>query len=405
MVDDLRLRMLDDLLAAERNFRDLAEKRARALTGVLTELAYRLAGEKLEQMRQLDPSAPQSWTPQEWRSFFLSVSLAPQGEGWGQAKGNGNHSEAAALRTKIAALERELVQARQLLAEHSPYRRRVEQDNPPIPSTLQVPQVQTGGRLADFVLPKIPKAYEHRWQVRAEMSKADAELHLKRRGMVLKCLAEGLAVQVEIGRYVGDATGARYRSGSMRRVFEALEESGLVVRQTLTLQVTGSMPTRLAVARLSEEGKQFCRALGWQVVEGEWERLLKEHQGEAQEGHTLAVLLFGAAARLRGWTVEILPEVPGHARPDLSVTKDGQRWYVEVETGTRLHEGNAKWRMNADLNGGRIALVARNAEERRVLVADCRHVAAHGCATDVETLVAGKFAEVDEDDPLWAEDW
>lgn len=405
MMDDLRLRMLDDLLSAERNFRDLAEKRARALTGVLTELAYRLAGEKLEQMRQLDPSAPQSWTPQAWRSFFLSVSLAPQGEGWGQANGSGDHAEVMALRAKIAALERELAQARQLLAEYLPYQRRVEHDNPLIPSTPQKQQVQTGGRLADFVLPKIPKAYEHRWQVRAEMSKADAELHLKRRGMVLKCLAEGLAVQVEIGRYVGDATGARYRSGAIRRVFEALEESGLIVRQTLTLQVTGNMPTRLAVARLSEEGKQFCRALGWPVVESEWERLLKEHEGEKQEGHTLAVLLFATAARLRGWTVAILPEVPGHARPDLSISKDGQVLYVEVETGTRLHEGNAKWRMNADLNGGRCALVARNVEERGVLVADCRHVAAHGCATDVETLIAGRFADVREDDPLWAEEW
>ncbi len=40
MVDDLRLRMLDDLLTAERNFRDLAEKaRPGADRGVLTELA------------------------------------------------------------------------------------------------------------------------------------------------------------------------------------------------------------------------------------------------------------------------------------------------------------------------------------------------------------------------------
>jgi hypothetical protein len=50
-------------------------------------------------------------------------------------------------------------------------------------------------------------------------------------------------------------------------------------------------------------------------------------------------------------------------------------------------------------------LVARNVEERGVLAADCRHVAAHGCATDVETLIAGKFAEVNEEDPLWVEEW
>ncbi|MGB9801109.1 MAG: hypothetical protein ACPLUL_13545 [Thermanaerothrix sp.] len=397
MVDDLRLRMLDDLLAAERNFRDLAERKVRALTGVLTELAYRLAGEKLEQMRQLDPSAPSSWKPEEWRSFFLSISLTPQGEGWGKANGSGQAAEIAALQAKIATLERELARVRERGYEVPPVER-VAQVNPLLVSAGE-------GRLAGFTLPKIPKAWEHRWQVRAEMSKADAELHLKRRGMVLKCLAEGLSVQVEIGRYVGDATGAQYRSGAIRRVFEALEESGLIVRQTLTLQVTGNLPTRLAVARLSEEGKQFCRALGWPVVESDWERLIRLHEGEKQEGHTLAVLLFASAARLRGWTVEVLPEVHGNARPDMVITKGEQRLYVEVETGTRLHDGNAKWRMNAELNGGRVALVARNVEERGVLVADCRHAAEHGHATDVETLIAGRLVEVGEGDPLWAEEW
>jgi hypothetical protein len=141
------------------------------------------------------------------------------------------------------------------------------------------------------------------------------------------------------------------------------------------------------------------------VVESDWERLMRLHEGEKQEGHTLAVLLFASAARLRGWTVEVLPEVNGNARPDLVITRGEQRLYVEVETGTRLHDGNAKWRMNAELNGGRVALVARNVEERGVLVSDCRHAADHGHAADVETLIAGRLVEVSEGDPLWAEEW
>jgi len=44
-------------------------------------------------------------------------------------------------------------------------------------------------------------------------------------------------------------------------------------------------------------------------------------------------------------------------------------------------------------------------EERGVLVADCKHVAAHGHAVDIETLIAGKLVEVSADDPLWAEEW
>lgn len=402
--DDLRLKMLDDLLTAERGFRDMAERRARALVGVLTELAYRLDGERLERLRQLDPGAPGTWKPEDWRSFFLAVSLTPQA-GWGKPNGNGNGSghaaEIAALQAKIAALERELA-----LAKASPYQRRVDADNPLLPpaTTPPVPAAAVGW-LAGFVMPKIPRAYEHRWQVRGQMSRADEELHLKRRGMVLKCLAEGLNVQVEIGRYVGDATGGQYRSGAIRRVFEALEESGLIVRQTLSMTVTGNMPTRLAVARLTQEGQQMCRALGWQVVESEWERLLRLHEGEKQEEHVLSILLFATSARLREWEVEVLPEVEGNARPDVVIRRDGERVYVEVETGTRLHEDNAKWRMNAALNGGKVALVARNVEERRVLVADCQHVAEHGMATDVETMIGNKFVDVSAADPLWAEVW
>jgi len=392
MADDLRLKMLDDLLQAERGFRDLAERQVRALVGVLTELAYRLDGERLERLRQLDPGAPATWQPQEWRQFFLAVSLTPQ-EGWGKPDGNGRPPEVAAPPARIAALERELAQCQ--TASHE---RKGEVDNPPASQGAS-------GRLAGFQMPKIPQAFAHRWQVRTPMSQADEALHLRRRGMVLKCLAEGLNVQVEIGRYVGEATAAQYRSGAIRRVFDALEESGLILRQTLSMSVTRSMPTRLALARLSQEGGQLCKALSWRVVESEWERLLRLHQGAQQEEHTLSVLLFAAAARLRGWQVETLPEVAGNARPDVVIRRGEERVYVEVETGTRLHQDNAKWRMNAELNGGKVALVARNGEERRVLVADCQQVAPHGMATDVETLIGCKFAEVSQDHPLWAEEW
>lgn len=401
MVDDPHLRMLDDLLKAERGFRELAERQVRALRGVLTELAYRLAGDRLEQLRQSDPSAPSNWQPQEWRNFFLSVSLTPTGDGWGKPNGKGHAEEMAALQAEIAALKRELTQTREAA---SPYRRKVDADNPLLPPGAPVRTV-AGGHLQPFVMPKIPKAYEHRWQVRTQMSKADAELHLKRRGMVMKCLADGLSVQVEIGRLVGDATGSQYRSGSIRRVFEALKESGLVITQTLASTVNGNMPTRLVAVRLTEEGKKFCQALGWQVAENDWERLIRLHEGESQEGHTLAVLLAASGARLRGWQVQVLPEVEGNARPDLLLHRGDERVYVEVETGTRLHEENAKWRMNADLNGGRVALVARNFEERQVLVNDCRRVAEHGMATDLEALIAVRFDEVNETTPYWMDEW
>ena len=395
MVDDLHIKMLDDLLNAERGFREMAERQVRALRGVLTELAYRLAGDRLEQIRQSDPNAPANWKPEDWRNFFLAVSLAPSSDGWGKPGGNGHAAETAALQAKIAALERELDRRK---AQMPTAERKVDAENPLLPAARD-------GRLSGFVMPKVPKAFEHRWQVRGQMSKADAELHLKRRGMAMRCLADGLNVQVEIGRMVGDATGSRYRSGAIRRVFEALEESGLITLQTLSMEVTGNTPTLLVAARLTAEGKAFCKALSWQVAESDWERLIRLHQGEEQEAHTLAVLLFAASARLRGWQAEVLPEVQGSARPDLAISKGDERLYVEVETGTRLHDGNAKWRMNAELNGGRAVIVARNVAERRVLIADCRNIAQHGAATDIETLIAVRFDEVNENTVMWTEEW
>lgn len=397
MVEDIRLRMLDDLLSAERRFRELAERRARALTAVLTELAYRLDGERLEKERQTEPGAPWNWDPEDWQRFFLAIHQKPQ-DGWGNGHGgNGRYKqEIASLQVKVEALEREVAYWRvQAQAQAQPQPQLTQSPPEPAPSN----------RLVEFQMPKVPLAYAHRWLVRGQMSKADAELHLRRRGMALKCLADGLNVQIEIGKYIGDATGAQYRSGSIRRVFEALESSGLIVRQTLTMHVTGNTPSRLALARLSAEGKRFCQALGWQVVESEWERLIRLHEGDAQEEHTMAVLLFASAARLRGWTVAVLPDDVDHhsARPDLAIAKGEERLYVEVEIGTRLHDANAKWRMNADLNGGRVVLVARNVEDRQTLIADCRHIADHGLATDIETLIASKFVE--SDPPLWAEEW
>jgi|GEM_PF-6811810 len=103
-------------------------------------------------------------------------------------------------------------------------------------------------------------------------------------------------------------------------------------------------------------------------------------------------------------SVNILPEVEGNARPDMLLTEPDGAKYVEVETGTRLHEENAKWRMNAALNGGTIALVARNVAERKQLISDCRNIGS-GQATDVETLIATKFTEIPPSTPLWAETW
>lgn len=388
MTDILRAQLLDDLLEAEREFRHLAEQHHRALVDILTELAYRWAGDRLEQARQADPSIPRSWTPEEWRAFFRSLDLAPR-DNWRGDKDN------PAWQERIAALEREVALWRQRAqrALHSPAQPPAPPEKPGAPAPPPLPSPLEG-----FQMPRIPAAYEHRFAVAPGMSKADAALHLRRRAMILYCMAQGKSVFVEIGRLVGAATAAQPRSGALRRAYDALVTSGLVISKTLAMQVNGNTSTRLVVGRLSAEGKQLCAIWGWEVQESDWERLLRLHEGERQEEHTLACLLFAVHARALGWNARLLPEVAGPAQPDLELERDQTKRYVEVELEAKTKTENTKWRLNAELNNGHVAFVARNTAERAQLREDCRHIAPHGYAADIEFLTHVPSS-------LWAEEW
>lgn len=384
--------MLMDMLTAERTFREMAEKKARALTAILTEVAYRMDGAKLEAMRQKDPTAPGGWKPDDWRNFFSGA--AQQASDWGDP----HHTVTARLEREVASLKQERAAAAKVVALLPR-----EPSEPPQAPAAPAPKVIV--ETPRYDIPRIPSAYAGRFKTPVGVSKADADLNLFRRVSALKLLAGGLSVQVEVGNLLGAESGVQGRSGSIRRVLDALDISGLIVRQTLTMNINGNTPTRLVVARLSAEGKTLCGLWNWTVIESEWERLIRLHEGEKQEEHTLAILLTATSARTRKMSVEILPEVEGNARPDmLLVEPDGAKLYVEVETGTRLHDENAKWRMNAALNGGSVALVARNVAERKQLISDCRNIGS-GRATDVETLIATKFTEIHPSTPLWAETW
>ena len=76
---------------------------------------------------------------------------------------------------------------------------------------------------------------------------------------------------------------------------------------------------------------------------------------------------------------------------------------MEVELGQK--ESPSKWRNQAKLNDGKVALCAATPETRKRLVGDCVLDKLPGLATDLETLVKVKFKEIREDTPLWLEEW
>ena len=417
--EELRTRSLLELLEAERLFRQQAEQRLRSLNAVLTELAYRLSGEKLELLRKQDSTIPQSWTPEQWRAFFQGLTLDPQASGWGsKSNGNGHHVEMENLQKEIARLKAELTQARQRILELEQEKTRPTQEDiqwqssnvaPPVIPKKNISPSELGYGYAQIPLleweqPAIPIRFSDRIRSGAA-TRRDAQLNERRKLLVLWLLSfSGISAQIEIGRLVSALENVSAEAGSVKRPIEALVNSNLLVSQTLNLYLERTL-TRLVALRLSEEGKELCSYWGYPNAESEWERLLRLHEGDKQEGHTLAVLLFAAYARMRGWKVTILPDVQrSSARPDVLIeSASGERWYVEVETGTREHVENAKWHNLAALQEGRVAVCARTAEERKVLAADCQQW--HGVATDLESMVGTKLKNIKPGDKLWIQEW
>ncbi len=408
--EEVRTRSFKELLEAERGFRLQAEERLRGFSAVMTELAYRLAGEKLERMRKQDANLPLAWTPEQWRAFFQALTLDPDAQsGWAsQPKDNGHRTALERLQLEVRRLQTELDMARQRIAELE-HAASTTSSASLSPAATPLSQADLGYGYAHIPLwawspPLIPASYADRLRS-STATRRDAQINQRRKLLTLWLLSQsGIATQIEISRQIAVREGISPEAGSIKRPIEALAANNLLISQTLTLHL-GSTPTRLVVLRLSQEGKDLCHLWGYPNVENDWERLIRLHEGERQAGHTLAVLLFAAHARLRGWRASVLPDVERlPARPDVYLQNEqGVSWYVEVETGTREHAGNAKWRNLAELQNGSVALCARTIEERKVLVGDCQQW--QGVATDLESLVSQKLKHVKPGEELWVQRW
>jgi hypothetical protein len=118
----------------------------------------------------------------------------------------------------------------------------------------------------------------------------------------------------------------------------------------------------------------------------------------------MAVIAFTMHARKRGWATQVLPEIKGtKSVPDVWIMRGKEKLYVEVELGDK--ERVSKWRNQSGLNEGCVALCAATQKTRARLVGDCKLDKLAGMATDLETLVRGKFKELNSASPLWLEDW
>jgi hypothetical protein len=423
-VEAYRERALEDILNAERELRQNAERVAREYRALVLELAQRLAGEALEARRRDNPAIPQVWTAADWTAFWNGVSVGTGG-GWTKPKGNGHE----ALERRIVQLEGELTALRERLeraqAEAAQERRAREELQKRLDEAQQAkakPKQKGEARrpaeriltpaelpelwrklveeMSGMVIPPAPERFK------AQLKPKESGIRYRRKVLVLYAVARGgISSRMEIDRVVSVVEGLSERTNSVRRPVDDLVKSGLLVSDNIRMYKP--FETGLAVYRLSEDGKALCALWGWQVVESEWERLLRLHQGAAQEAHSVMALAFALHARLRGWDAVILPQVEGAARPDLQVERDGERWYVEVERGDGSRR---KWKNLAELNDGRVALCAANEEGREKLVRDCKAERLGGVATDLKSLSfigdeLRKMVDITPAEPLWLERW
>jgi hypothetical protein len=390
---DVIERGLEDILNSERELRKIAEVQNREMRKVLTEVAYRLAGDRMEVIRKQDPGSPDNWDSDDWREFF--AKNIQEISGW-------DHSEE--LRKRLRLLERERDTAMQKLEElrgHMAEKEaqvtaekvddKIEQEKvPDAGSSLTSNKL---GIFESIELPEIPRKPPTRFASRLGTGK-----RWKRQAQALYLMAvRGLSLRLEILQIVGEMENVSPNAGSLRRMIDdGLISKGLVVFGKLSMNL--SQPAKLVVLRLTDDGRELCNILGWEPVESEWERLIRLHDGNRQEEHTAGVLAFSYHSHRRGWQTEVLPDVEGNAKPDVLVIKGEERIFVEVEFG---EDKPNKWRNLAELQGF-VALCAATAEKRSKLVAECKLDKLSGIATDIETLIQESGGITGK---LWVEKW
>jgi hypothetical protein len=208
-----------------------------------------------------------------------------------------------------------------------------------------------------------------------------------------------LTAAMELEEVLAETVGVSAGSGSVERVLLDMEKANILLIGKLELKLP---PTVLKLYRFSSEGEKLYQSLfAARPYENDWSRLIRLHEGQRFPEHTLAVLAFTMHARKRGWATQVLPDVA--SQPDAWIMRGDDKYYVEVELGE--NENVAKWRSQSTLNDGRTALCVATQKSRTHFVGCCKLDKLPGMATDLETLIKGKFKLIDSSSPLWLEDW
>lgn len=376
------------------------DKQLAAYNQLLAELADRLTGGALEDLRRSDSTIPDRWQAADWRAFFAQQPLTPTGAVWGS-----QHGELARAndRSEIERLRAQVQQLQQALQAANATSQVTILTEPTLPTTgLSLTLDDILAELAALAerLPNPPLTFRAR--VADPSTSAQA---WRRQVQALYLVARhGFSQSILVDTVLARREDQGLRGGTRAKQFERLIAANLL--DASKLSIDRPFKTNLVVWKLTADGRRLAQALfNTEPIESNWERIVRLHQGDEQPAHTLGQLLFEVYARQRGARVQLLPEAAGPTPPDLLIELAGQRLYVEVELSEK--ENPAKWRNLAALNNGQVAMCAGNAAQRARLVGDCQQLGFSGAATDLETLVQEFLThrEAANGLPLFCETW
>ena len=413
-------RAVDDLLQAERDLRNKSEETTRAMRQVLMETANRFDGTRMQALQRGDPSIPARWGTLEWKKFFDDVPVPSKG--WGDSITTVPDKRVERkLQKKIAELQAaldlaKLERTKDILVE-TPVSLPAEIKNPeqilvvadaagnipPDATPALTVIVEDAIRMHEKYPKETPSAFSN-FLSGGERGGGDLTRVFNRYWLVLYLIGHWrLTAAMELEEVLAETVKVSADSGSMRRVMLDLEKANVLISEILKLN---SSNTALKLYRFSAKGEKLYQALfGSRPLENDWSRLIRLHDGARFPAHTLAVLAFSMHARKRGWATKVLPEVSGSkSMADVWLSRANEHFYVEVELCEKERDG-ARWKNLSSLNEGSVALCAANQKTQTRLVAECKLEKFPGLATNLETLVSGKFKNINSESPLWLEDW
>jgi hypothetical protein len=465
------LAMIKQLDEAERRHLQKMEQDLCEARKVLTEVAYRVAGLALEKLRRMDPFVPEKWSLDDWRDFFTRnahTENVPWGmpadydpelarrasklekENTQLTQANVDlKSQLAAAQEVVTDLQRQVsdrdhalsrLQAALAGRDGALATRLPAADPPPALQPIAEPVVVTHpvthaalpvDEQRDTLIeaaaqlqslgegpPHVPAGFTRFpcIDINRQSTTTDHNLqqaidnHRRRQTLALYVLSRhGINIRARMQQLIASASGTAYRkNGKLDRILDLMGDErlgGFVVIEKMSMTV----PTRtnLIAYRLTESGRELCRAFGWgEPVESDWDRLIRLHQGDREDmkPHTLGVLTFADHARRRGYHVTVMPETGSAVfRPDVLIERDGERCFVEVEMSDKSIKTN-KWTKLAEAQGF-IALCAPNPGARENLAAHCAPLGVPVLSCDLETLIVGIRGKDDVlvvPDPLWA---